>query len=51
MNIKIEQKKEYIKPQISVLEYDHVGALLCVSGCEMNDDDIDAEFLPAQNND
>jgi len=48
MNIKVEQKKEYIKPQMSVLEYDHVGALLCVSGQECNNDDIDVEFLPTQ---
>lgn len=48
MNIKIEQKKEYIKPQMSVLEYDHEGALLCASGQNCDDDNMDAEFLPAQ---
>lgn len=30
MNIKIEQKKEYIKPQMTVIECEHEG-VLCAS--------------------
>ena len=33
MNIKIEQKKEYIKPQMTVVECEHEG-VLCASGCD-----------------
>lgn len=49
MNIKIEQKKEYIKPQMSVLEYEHEGALLCASGQVCDEEDMDVEFLPVRN--
>lgn len=49
MNIKVEQKKEYIKPQMTVVECEHEG-MLCASNPEViyDDDDMDAEFLPTQ---
>ncbi len=46
MNIKIEQKKEYLKPQMTVLECEH-EKVLCASGCdcsECDDDDMDVDF-------
>lgn len=33
MNIEIEQKKEYLKPQMTVLEFEH-EKVLCASGCD-----------------
>lgn len=38
---KIERKKEYAKPQMSVLEFEQEDPLLCCSG---NDDEIGVTF-------
>ena len=44
MNIKTEQKKDYLKPQMTVLEYEFEGALLSGSdtceNCDDSDDDV-----------
>jgi len=48
MNIKIEQKKEYIKPQMTVIECEHEG-VLCGSDCancdDCNENEFDADLL------
>ena len=41
MNIKIQQKKEYLKPQMTVLEFEH-ERVLCASTCD-NCDNCDDE--------
>jgi hypothetical protein len=49
MNIKTEQKKEYLKPQMSILEYEVQGSLLDASTCdvpaEANENDIEVDFI------
>ena len=42
MNIKVEQKKEYLKPQMTVLEFEH-EKVLCAS-CE-NPEEKDEEYI------
>ena len=41
MNNEIELKKEYVKPQMSVLEFDQEEPLLC---CSANDDEVGVTF-------
>lgn len=43
MNNEIDLKKEYVKPEMSVIDYEHQGALLCESGS--GDDCVNVEFL------
>lgn len=31
--MKNEQKKEYVKPEMTVVEYEHENDLLCASNC------------------
>lgn len=48
MNIKTEQKKEYLKPQMSILEYEVQGTLLdasCDNPSEANENDIEVDFI------
>ena len=41
MNNEIELKKVYVKPQMSVLEFDQEEPLLC---CSANDDEVGVTF-------
>lgn len=41
MNNEIELKKVYIKPQMSVLEFDQEEPLLC---CSANEDEVGVTF-------
>ena len=41
MNNEIELKKEYVKPQMSVLEFDQEEPLLC---CSANEDEVGVTF-------
>ena len=41
MNIEIELKKVYVKPQMSVLEFDQEEPLLC---CSANEDEVGVTF-------
>ncbi len=41
MNNKIELKKVYVKPQMSVLEFDQEEPLLC---CSANEDEVGVTF-------
>ena len=51
MNAKIEQKKEYLKPQMTVLGYEYEGVLLDAS-CEppLDDGSVDLEILDPDGN-
>ena len=40
--MKNEQRKEYVKPEMMVIEYDHQSDLLCASGC--GDPDVQPEY-------
>jgi len=41
MNNEIELKKVYVKPQMSVLEFDQEETLLC---CSANEDEVGVTF-------
>ena len=41
MNNEIELKKVYVKPQMSVLEFDQEDPLLC---CSANEDEVGVTF-------
>ena len=41
-----EQKKEYIKPQLSVVEFECGSPLLeCSSGCDYDEEVVDTEWI------
>ena len=44
MNNEVEQKKEYIKPEVTVLEYTHQGCLLSCSDGAVDDGCGEAVF-------